>query len=132
MQTWRTLLAASAVLTILAIALQFFFIGLALTQLGGNGDASLHVNFGYPLPIFPLATLILCWPARSGRNMAIMTAVLFVDSFVQGILPQLPGLVAALHPVNAMVIAALAGIVIRQSMSLARASASSVSTSPES
>jgi hypothetical protein len=55
--------------------------------------------------------------------------VLFVDSFVQGILPQLPAFVAALHPLNAMVIAALAGIVIRQSMSLARASAA---TSPES
>jgi hypothetical protein len=133
MQTWRTLLAASAVLTILAIALQFFFIGLALTQLGGNGDASLHVNFGYLMPVFPLATLILCWPARSGRTLAILTAVLFVDSFVQGILPLLrPAFLAALHPVNAMVMAALAGIVIRQSMSLARASASSASTPTES
>ena len=131
MQTWRTLLAASAVITMVAIALQFLFIGLALTELGGNGDSSLHVNFGYLLPIFPLATLILCWPARSGRTLAILTAVLFVDSFVQGVLPLLrPAFLAALHPVNALVIAALAAVVIRQSMSLARAS--SASTSPES
>jgi hypothetical protein len=123
MQTWRTLLAVSAVLTVLAIAAQFLFIGLALAQLGGNGDASLHVNFGYLLPIFPLLTLVLTWPARAGRGMAVLVAVLFVDSFMQGVLPQLrtsATLLAALHPLNAMVLAALAGFTMRKATELAR------------
>jgi hypothetical protein len=123
MQTWRTLLAVSAVLTVLAIAAQFLFIGMALAQLGGNGDTSLHVNVGYLLPIFPLLSLVLCWPARAGRGMAILVAVLFVDSFLQGVLPQFrtsATFLAALHPLNAMVLAALAGITVRQAMQLAR------------
>jgi hypothetical protein len=123
MQTWRYLLAASAVLFIAGVALQFLLIGLALTRLGGSGDAGLHVNVGYLLPIVPLLTLILCWPARAGGRMALLVAALFVDTFVQGILPTLRDavpVIAALHPVNALVLFGLGLVVARRAMALAR------------
>jgi hypothetical protein len=126
MQISRVLLAATAVLFVIGVALQFFFIGVALTQLGGNGDSSLHVNFGYWLPILPLLALILSWPARAGGRTALLVAILFVDTFVQGILPlarsSLP-VVAALHPVNALVIFGLGVVVARRAVTIARTTA---------
>ena len=47
MQTWRYLLAASAVLFVAGVVLQFFSSGWPCTQLGGSGDTGLHINFGY-------------------------------------------------------------------------------------
>ncbi len=126
MQTWRFLLAASAVVFILGVVLQFFLIGLGLPQLGGSGDTSLHINVGYWLPIVPLLALVLCWPARAGGRTALLVAVLFVDTFVQGILPPLGDslpLIGALHPVNALVLMGLGGLVLRRTLALARATA---------
>ena len=141
MQTWRYLLAASTVVFVISVAIQFYFIGVALTQLGGNGNADLHITFGYWLPMIPLLSLILCWPARAGGRMALWVAVLFVDTFVQGILPSFRDSVApvaALHPVNALVIAGLGGYVARRAIALARAElsagepASPAQTAPQS
>jgi hypothetical protein len=123
MQTWRFLLAASAVIFIIGVVLQFFFIGLALVRLGGSGDASLHINWGYWLPILPLLTLILSWPARAGGRTALLVAVLFVNTFVQGVLPQFRDgvpVLAALHPVNAVIILGLGVVVARRAIALAR------------
>jgi hypothetical protein len=125
MQTWRYLLTATAVLFVAGVALQFLLIGLALTQLGGNGDAGLHINLGYWLPIVPLLSLILCWPARAGGRLALLVAFVFVDTFIQGILPVLRDSVpaiAALHPVNALIIFGLGLVVARRSLDLARSS----------
>jgi hypothetical protein len=126
MQTWRYLLAASAILFVAGVVLQFFFIGLGLVQLGGNGDTSLHINFGYWLPIVPLLTLILSWPARAGGRTALLVGVLFVDTFVQTVLPQFRSgvpAIAALHPVNALIVFGLGVIVARRAMELARSEA---------
>jgi hypothetical protein len=103
MQTWRYLLAAVAVLFVVGVLAQFFLIGLALTQLGGSGDTGLHVNVGYWLQIVPLVTLVLCWPARTGRRTALLVAAL-----------------AALHPVNALIVFGLGIMVARRSVALAR------------
>ena len=123
MQTSRYMLAASAVLFVAGVALQFVLIGLALTQLGGSGDTGVHINVGYWLPIIPLLTLMLCWPARAGGRMALLVALLFVDTFVQGILPSLRSgvpVIAALHPVNALVLFGLGVITARRAVALAR------------
>jgi hypothetical protein len=123
MQTWRYLLAAVAVLFVLGVLAQFLLIGLALTQLGGTGDTGLHVNLGYWLQIVPLVALVLCWPARTGRRTALLVAALFVDTFVQGIFPlfrdDVPA-IAALHPVNALIVFGLGTMVARRAVALAR------------
>jgi len=127
MQTWRLLFAASAVLFLTGVAVQFFLIGLALTQLGGNGDTSLHVNIGYWLPIFPLLSMILAWPARAGSRTVWLCVALFVDTFLQGVLPLARDsvtVIAALHPVNALVIVGLGLMVARRGIELVRATAS--------
>jgi len=129
MQTWRYLLAAVAVLFIVGVLAQFLLIGLALTQLGGTGDTGLHVNVGYWLQIVPLLALVLCWPARSGGRTALLVAALFVDTFVQGIFPlfreDVPA-IAALHPVNALIVFGLGAMVARRALALARSQAADV------
>jgi cytochrome b len=123
MQTWRYLLAAVAVLFMVGVLAQFLLIGLALTQLGGTGDTNLHINVGYWLQVVPLVALALCWPARTGRRTALLVAALFVDTIVQGIFPlfrnDVPA-IAALHPVNALIVFGLGAMVARRAVALAR------------
>jgi cytochrome bd-type quinol oxidase subunit 1 len=123
MQTWRYLFAAAAVLFVIGVVVQFFFIGVALTQLGGSGDTRLHIDFGYWLSIVPLVPLLLAWPAKAGGRTALLCAALLVDAQVQTFLPlasdSVP-FIAALHPVNALVLFGLGVMVARRAVALAR------------
>ena len=89
-----------------AILVQVWLAGSAIPQLGGNGNFEVHKGFGYLLGLLFLVQVILAALARAGRRQVGWAAVLLVLYVVQSSLPYLdPDLpaVAALHPVNALV-----------------------------
>jgi len=90
-----------------AIVIQVFLAGLAIPQLGGNGNFSTHQGFGYSIGFIALALVIAAVVARAGRSRILQALGILVLYIVQTILPNLdPGLsiAAALHPLNAMIL----------------------------
>jgi hypothetical protein len=104
--------AAAAVIFVVAILLQVFFAGTAIVNLGGSGDFSTHREFGYTwIGLAALAVLLTAFAARRPRAEVGIAAGLLVLYIVQTILPNLrtsAPWVAALHPVNALVLFGLA------------------------
>jgi len=91
------------------IVVQVFLAGLAIRELGGNGSFATHAGVGYALGLAFLV-LVLSSLGSGGRRIR-QSAGLLGLYVVQSILPNLdPGLsiAAALHPVNAAVMFALA------------------------
>jgi hypothetical protein len=122
MQIWRYLFAAVAVLFVVGVVVQVFLAGVGLF---GAGDMAGHVDFGYVLSVVPLLPLLLAWPARAGGRTAALCAGLLVATQVQTFLPLLRDdapLVAALHPVNALLMFGLGLMVARRGLALARMS----------
>jgi len=104
---WRRLHAWAAILWVVAIIVQVFLAGAALSNLGGSGDFATHRDFGYTIGIVQLIALVLAFPARmSGRDKAISAGIL-VLYIIQTILPPLRAtlpFIAELHPLNAMIL----------------------------
>jgi uncharacterized protein DUF6220 len=105
--SWRRLHAWTAILWVVAIIVQVFLAGQAIGNLGGSGDFATHRDVGYTIGIVQVIALVLAFPARmSGRDKAI-SAGLLVLYIVQTLLPGFrtgPTFLAALHPLNAMVL----------------------------
>jgi len=90
-----------------AIVVQVFLAGLAIPQLGGNGNFSTHQGFGYAIGLVALALVIAAAAARAGQRRILQSLGLLGLYVVQTILPTLdPGLsvAAALHPVGALIL----------------------------
>jgi hypothetical protein len=88
---------------------QIFFAGLGL--FGNPPDMSLHIGFGWLVHILDLLLLVVALVARVGRPTTWWVLVLFVTSAIQPILPGLRDsapLLAALHPLNAVVLSLIA------------------------
>jgi mercuric ion transport protein len=122
MQIWRYLFAAAAVLYLAGVVVQVYLAGLGLFS--GAGFEG-HIDLGYTLSLAPVIPLLLAWPARAGQRTMLLCAALLVAAFVQSILPLLRDAVpwiAALHPLNAIVVFGLSGITARRAVALARAS----------
>lgn len=120
MQISRTLLAAVAVLFVAGVVAQVFLAGLFLFA---GGERAWHMEFGYWLELPPLLALLLLWPARPGRRIGWLIAALAVDVFVQTSLPYFQSsvpVVAALHPVNALLVLWLGVTVATATVRLAR------------
>ena len=104
---WRRLHAWAAILWVVAIIVQVFLAGQAIGNLGGSGDFATHRDVGYTIGIIQLIALVLAFPARmSGRDKGI-SAGLLVLYIVQTLLPGFrtgPTFLAALHPLNAMIL----------------------------
>ena len=117
--------AAAAALFVVAIVVQVFLAGAALANLGGSGDFSAHVSFGYLwVGIAALALLVTAIAARRPRRDVGIVAGLFVLYFVQTALPnarQSIPWIAALHPVNAMFLFGLAAWYARRMLRAAMA-----------
>jgi hypothetical protein len=120
MQIWRYLFAAAAVLFLVGVVVQVYLIG--ATLFSGMTPEN-HRNLGYWLSLAPVIPLLLAWPARAGQRTVLICAALLVAAFVQSILPGLrdsAGWLAALHPVNALLVFGLSWVVARHAVRLVR------------
>lgn len=115
----RTALAALAWLFIALITIQVFLAGVGLF---GAGSMSTHADFGYTIALVPLLLLVAAVVGRAGRLIGL-SAILLVLAAVQTTLPLLRDdvpYVAALHPVNALVLFWLTATIARRATELAR------------
>ena len=107
----RRVHAAAAVVFVTAIVVQVFLAGLAISNLGGSGDFATHIEFGYTwVGLAALALLVTALVARRPRRDVGITLGLFVLYIVQTLLPAAKASVpaiAALHPLNAMLLFAV-------------------------
>jgi hypothetical protein len=130
----RWLHAAAAWLFVAAILVQVFLAGAAITNLGGSGDFSTHIEFGYTaLGLTALAVLLTSFGSGLGRRQVGLSFGLLLLYIVQTILPNLrttsPAL-AALHPVNALLLFGYAVIVARRALDSARRPLGATMSSP--
>jgi hypothetical protein len=115
-----TLLAGLAWLFAGCIVVQVFLAGLALLNFGGNGDFSLHAEFGYTgvglLALAVVLTAVAAGVDRRGTAISFgMLVLYFVQTALPALWPLLPAM-AALHPVNALFLFALALWYARRAM----------------
>lgn len=108
----RWLHVAAAVVFVAAIVVQVFFAGAAIANLGGSGDFTTHREFGYSwVGLASLAVLLTAIAARRPRADIGIVAGMLLLYIVQTMLPNArasaPWL-AALHPVNALFLFAIA------------------------
>jgi hypothetical protein len=92
-------------IVLVAVGAQFFFAGLGLFTTAGFGVHRLTGSLIVPVS---LILLVLALAGRLGRMRIGLSAALFGLTLVQSLLIRGPGLIAALHPVNAIVILAVA------------------------
>ncbi len=89
------------------IVVQVFLAGLAIMVSGSFIGA--HKSFGYVIIWFPLILLVLGLAGRLPRSINILTVLLAVLAFLQPVLIKLSNTtgvsaLAALHPVNALLV----------------------------
>ncbi len=123
MQIVRYAFATVAIAIVLALAYQVFLAGLALFA-GGTWQS--HVDVGYLVALLPVLLIPLAWFARAGRDTVVLTVILLVVAQVQTFLPLARDgapWVAALHPVNAMLVLGAAVVVAQRAVGLVRRTA---------
>lgn len=98
---------------LVAVGAQFFFAGLGLF---GASDLRAHRTTGSLLIPASLILLLLALGGRLGGARIGMSAALFGLTIVQSLLTRGPSLIAALHPVNAVVILFVALTLARAGM----------------
>jgi hypothetical protein len=106
---------------VVGVVLQVFFIGLGL--FAGSENLELHVSFGWILHLFPVLILVAAALARAGRTRILQATALAVTVFIVPILATLRAdtpVLAALHPVGALLAFWLAIVVARGATSLLR------------
>ena len=107
---WRRLHAGAAILWVVGLIYQVFLAGQAIAQLGGSGDFGAHSGFGLMVGIVQLVALVLAFPARVSTRDKWISAGIFGLYIVQMSLPSMKSsspAIAALHPVNAMLLFAV-------------------------
>jgi len=115
--------------TVAAIILQVFFIGLGLFD--GSEKLELHRTFGWILHLVAIIVPITAAVAAAGRTRILLAILLAVMVWVVPILAALRSdapVVAAFHPVGALLTFWLATVVARGGMSLVRATDTSART----
>ena len=100
--------AAAAAIFVVAILVQVFLAGLAIANLGGSGTFSTHIEFGYTwMGLAALALLVTVFLARRPRRDVGIVVAIIVLYVIQTLLPSFrssSAAIAALHPVNALVL----------------------------
>ncbi|MBZ0318806.1 MAG: DUF6220 domain-containing protein [Anaerolineae bacterium] len=121
----RYLYTAAAWIFVVGILTQVFMIGLSL--LGGRPSWQIHIGLGHWLGIAPLLMVVLVYAGRLPRPMKPFTLLVFaiyvlladVVIFMRGSAP----IIAALHPVLAMLLFGVAGFLAIRAWRLVRDSA---------
>lgn len=111
------------------VVVQVFFIGLAL--FAGSENLSLHVSLGWILHLAPILVLAAAALARAGRQQILLAAALAVTVFIVPIFALLRDsapVIAALHPVAALLSFWLAILVALGATRLLRADPEAAST----
>jgi hypothetical protein len=117
---WRWLFAAAAVAYVAGILIQVLLAGAALFEMI---DFVPHYQLGWGLSSAPLLLIPPAILARAGRGTILLTVALALDALLQ---PELAAardampLVAAFHPLNAMLLFSLAVLVARRAVALAK------------
>jgi hypothetical protein len=115
--------AAAAVLFVAAIVVQVFLAGAALANLGGSGNFATHIEFGYTwIGIAAALLVVTALIARRPRRDVGIAVGLLLLYIVQTVLPSFRAsvpAVAALHPVNALLLFGLAAWYARRTVSAA-------------
>ena len=104
---------------VVGVVVQVFFIGLGL--FAGSENVELHVTLGWILHLVPLLILAAAALARAGRRRILEAAALAAVVFVVPILATMRDgspVLAALHPVGAILAFWLAIVVARGAASL--------------
>jgi hypothetical protein len=112
-RTWVQIYLWSARLFLASVVVQVFLIGLYLFA-GGNLDW--HRFFALVPTVLSLVILVVAFVARLPTYSKRWSGALFVVTFIQGALPGMKGtvpLVAALHPVVALMMLWLGIVVLR-------------------
>ncbi len=101
---------------------QIYLAGAAVAQLGGTNDFGTHQAVGLIIGIIALVQLVLAFAGKLGWRMIGASALLFVLMVAQSALLHIntPGL-AALHPVNGVVIVLLSFWIAARGLSFIRA-----------
>jgi len=123
----RRLHALAAALFVVTIVIQVILAGLAIGQLGGSGNFGPHVDFGYTwVGLAALALVVTAVIARMPRLDVGIAFGLLGLYILQTLLPEarssLP-FIAALHPLNAMILFVLAAWYARRAWRVAFAPA---------
>ena len=114
------LFAVSAWAFLIGVVIQVFLAGAGLF---GLTDFTAHAGFGWMLASVPILVLVLAMAALVDRRTVLITLALTVVTMLQ---PELAAarhdnpVVAALHPVNALLVFWLAWVVARRATVLAR------------
>lgn len=114
----RQVHAGVAWLVVGAIVIQVLLAGLSIAQLGGTGSFITHVDVGRIFGIVFLLLVVTALLARAGRRRVLQAAGLLGLYVVQSFLPYMDDalglpIVAALHPVNALLMFWLAVLYAR-------------------
>lgn len=119
--TWlRTVFAALAWLYLAGVVIQVFFAGASLFDLT---DWTVHASLGWGLGSAPIILLVVALGARVDRRTAWLTASLTIAALIQ---PELAlarhdsPVLAAFHPVNALLVFWLAWVVAGRATTNAR------------
>src|SRR5262245_46410865 len=116
----RWLFAAGSVAYVVGIILQVLLAGAALF---GMIDFTAHGALGWNLSLVPLLLLVFAALGQVGRGLILLTVALTLVAMLQ---PELAlaredsPIVAALHPVNALLLFSLAVLVARRAVAVSR------------
>lgn len=114
-----TFLAISAVF-LAAVVVQVFFAGLML--FGQEGGRALHADTGWIIHSAAYLFLVVPALARAGAGTIVIGIVLTAVTFVQPLLTMVDSpLVAALHPVTALIMFTLSVVLSWRALELVRA-----------
>jgi hypothetical protein len=115
--------ALAAIVFVVAIVVQVFLAGTAIANLGGSGNFETHIEFGYTwMGIATLVLVVTALAARRPRRDVGITLGILALYVIQTVLPNFrtstPAL-AALHPVNALLLFGVAAWYARRTWQVA-------------
>jgi hypothetical protein len=109
----RIAVVVLARLFIIGIVVQIFLVGLSLFESADYWED--HKSLGESLGLIPILLILVALVGRLPMRLIVMAAALLVLFGVQYALPNVDnGYVAALHPINALVLMGLADQIARQ------------------
>jgi hypothetical protein len=113
----RVAVVVLARLFIFGIVVQIFLVGLSLFESADYWED--HKSLGESLGLIPILLILVALVGRLPMRLIVMAAALLVLFGVQYALPNVDnGYVAALHPINALVLMGLADQIARQTRGL--------------